>query len=168
MPYCESLGGQDTLKAFYTDVLNQKRRTEVVYYEPSLVLSTSNSGLTTTTLYNYDHSVTTYEYSILIQPSLATCFKIRFGDSSHSVIDGSITDVNNFVAGVLISDCSISVLSSSRLTGRRNITQKCSFVNFTEIALLDSSDVCLYYATFPKIQYTSDMYSNIAFDINIA
>lgn len=123
--------------------------------------------LTTNTFYNYDHSVVTYINSFLLQPSLATVSKIRFGDNAHSVIDESISDVNNFVKEVLISNCSIAVSSSIRLNGRRLITQKCSFIDFTEIALLDASNVCLYYASFPKIQYTHNMYSNIAFDITI-
>jgi hypothetical protein len=161
---------QNTLKAFYNDILNQKRRTEVVYYEPVLESTASSvtGTKTTTTLYNYDHSVTTYAYSILLQTNIGSVSKIRFGDNFHDIIDGSITDVKNFVTEILLSDCEIAVSTNTELQGRRLITQKCSFVNFTEIALFDSLSNCLYYATFPKIQYSPEMYSNIAFHITLS
>lgn len=161
---------KNTLKAFYNDIINQKRRTEIVYYEPLLELTTSSTTgtKTTTTLYNYDHSLITYKYSILLQTDISTVSKIRFGDNTYSTIDGSITDVKNFVTEVLISDCDIVVSSGIELKGRKKITQKCIFIDFTEIALFDSIGTCLYYATFPKIQYTTDMYANIAFHIRLS
>jgi len=131
------------------------------------LIKTSEGVLTSQTLYNYDHSITTYIKSFLLQPSLATVSKIRFGNGTHTTIDGTITDVQKYITEVTITNCDISTTSATELIGRRTIHQKNKFVGFSEIALMDVSNVCLYYATFPTIQYHSKMYSNIAFDISI-
>jgi hypothetical protein len=160
----------DTLRALYVDIQNNKRRTEVVYYEPVITLTTnSDNTLTTETIYNYDHSINTTKQSILVQPGidLSNAYTVRFGDSSHDTIDGTITDVKHLIASINISDCDITNISAIELIGRRKITQKCKFSNFSELALLDSTGTCIYYATFPQIRYLSYMYSNIGFNISL-
>jgi hypothetical protein len=158
----------ETLKALYTDTMNQKRRTEIAYFEPVVTVATNDDNtLTTETIYNYDHSTSTTIKSILIGADLSTAFKIRFGDSAHTTIDGTITDVNHFSRELLVSDCDTTLTSAIAFDARRKIIQKCTFTAFTEIAIWDSANVCIYYATFPKIRYYTKMYGNVAFDITL-
>ena len=130
-------------------------------------LKTNENIPTIETLHNHDHSISTSITSILIGTDLSDVSKIRFGNGVHSVIDISITDVNQFIIEVNITDCDVLASTATSLQGRRKITQKCTFPDVSELALFDSTNACIYYATFPKISFYKEMYSNIAFNISL-
>lgn len=161
---------ENTLKAFYSDILAHKRRTEVFYFEPKLVTETTDDGNETIETYQvYDASASTTVNSILIGTDFSDVSKIVFGTGSHSVLDGTITSVKFKIYEWDIDNFEDYLSDSTHFYGRRKITQKNTMFNFKEIALLDSLGNCIYYVKFPWIKYLSDskFYSNIYLDFTL-
>lgn len=61
----------------------------------------------------------------------------------------------------------INTLTNSQVHCRRIITERNTFPTFSELALKDNANSCLYYATFPNVQWDSRMLSNPCFNIQI-
>lgn len=61
----------------------------------------------------------------------------------------------------------INTLTDSQVHCRRIITERNTFPTFSELALKDNANSCLYYATFPNVQWDSRMLSNPCFNIQI-
>jgi hypothetical protein len=179
-----------SLKALKNDINQIHRITEMVYYEPWLQFETSATleTLTNKTYYNYDFSVSGQIHSILKGSSLLEAQYIQFGTGSHySDISGIPVNVSGVqslaycipsgvVSGVTYLNLPSGVAGWSlfdtatphHLDFDMILSEKNKFTEFTELALLDETSGCIYYATFPKIQWAPNMYNNIRIKINLA
>ena len=169
---------ENTHKVFYNDINQMKRVTEVPYFEHRVEIETNTSGVVTTkTYYNYDQTISTNMQSIMITPSssgLIPFNHIQIGNSVHPIISSSISGVLSLV-GTLKTESSgtlgmlqyIEPNISNQIYVRKELTNRNTFPEFTEISLHNANSGCLYYATFPKVKWDSKQYSNVLFKINL-
>ena len=159
----------NTLKVLLNDIKQNKKLTDRCYFEPYLFIETTSDNLETDKIWtDYEGTALTTQKNILITGDLSDVVKIRFGNSSHAIIDGSITDVDNFTFEKDYDDDVSKITDeSNHINFRLLITELQQFEAITEIALMDISDNCLLYSTFPKIQWDSLMYTNIKLDFEI-
>jgi hypothetical protein len=179
-----------SLKALKNDIDQIHKITEVIYYEPWLQLETVNilETLTSKTYYNYDFSVSGQIHSVLKGNSLLDAQFIQFGIGSHySTVSGIPTSISGVqtlsycipsgvISGVTYLNLPSGVAGWSLFDDATPthidfdmvIAEKNKFLYFTEFALLNSNSGCIYYATFPKVQWTDSMNNNIRIKINLA
>jgi len=176
---------ENTARSLYYDIVKHKRRSEVVYFEPYLQLETNFSGLTKQIVYTWD-KLTSGEILSVCQSSgdITSGAVIRFGDNywgENYLSSADVTDVSNFLfqidlltsgeitSGNLNTYCDIYNWSNNELYLRKWIVQKNKTVqSFSELAILDQSSACIYYAEFPKINFYEDkMYTNVSLKINL-
>jgi len=182
---------EETLSAFYEDILFTKKATEIPYFEPICkvncsgipgVVSTSGSHITTKEYYfDYDRTtsgiVKSFYYGSSKVNGLSGVVGVQFGTGAYSSLSGIITHVqtllsySGIVSGIIWSaDLDIIEQNTTRFNARRNITQKCKFDNYTEVALLDRASGVVAYASFPQITYLIDkkkFYGNPQIDFNL-
>lgn len=177
-----------TNKAMKNDIDQLHKATEVVYYEPWIVLDTNNdTTLTNKNYYNYDNSISGQVYSISSGELLLNAQYIQFGTGSHwSSISGlspTISGVSNFsyfiprtiISGETIPNVPSGVGGWNYFSDATSISmdidfiisEKNKFTEFSEFAILDSTSGCIYYATFPTIKWYQNMYNNIRVTINL-
>lgn len=158
----------NSLLAFYNDTILLKRKTERIYFEPKLkIYFKTDNSLVTTTYPLLDGTGSTNQYSMLISGDISLTRTIKIGDSAHTTINGSITNVDNEILSLDRYNDMEEFISEDSVNGlalRKNLQDFNKFIDFTEIALLDEGGNCLLYATFPEVKYNSKMYSNISFD----
>jgi len=159
---------ENTLLNLYEDVFDQKRFTEIAYFEPKLVIETNSGGaISNKIFYNYDNTISTNMQSILIGTDLSNVATIKFGIGKHATLSGAITDLAYTIDEYLVSDFDFETQTNTKLIGRRKLTEKDRCKSFTEFGLFDSVGDCVYYAKFPAVLYLSQMYSNIYLDITL-
>ena len=160
---------------FHSDLLETKRKTEVLYIEPTIRVF-ANKDFTTFTkiLTDFEGNNPTQEKSILIKDELKKFSKIRFGNSSHSIIDNTIIDVDNFQLELTSANIFIEEQEYDSLIFRKKLVQKPKFRNFennifsiTEVAIFNDLDECILYSTFPKVEFIKQAYSNVSLNIKL-
>jgi hypothetical protein len=171
----------NTLKVLKYDIDNFKKITDRCYYEPYLYIEVNSDHTTNTkTWTSYDGTITADQKSILIENSFADWTEIRFGTGSHTVINTSITDVDEYSFSWFYSGCTKIIEETDHYNFRTLITEFQKSVlttditpsgiqritEFTELAIINSSG-CALYSTFPKIQWDNKMYVNMKFDFQI-
>lgn len=161
-----------TIKAVVNDIKQIKKATEIVFFEPDLYINLNKDNTKRTTTYiDYDQTISgVSQESIIISGSpLATFYNIRFGTGRHTTIDNSITDVQTASFEILASQMIESTGDSSKYTSgansyksyRKIFSYPQQLTEFSEIALMHVSGGCLLYSTFPKVNYPTNMNSNI-------
>lgn len=186
---------ENTLTAFYEDITLAKRATELMYYEPICVINCSgevgftgpfdSSKITQNHYLSYDGTysgiVESYYYgsSDSSISGVAGISYIQFGDGAHTTIDDTITGVQSpittlsgVVSGIIdfANFIEVTDTTGTNLNVRRKISQKCTFANFSELALMDSNSGVVMYSKFPEITYLTDLkkfYGNVQLDINL-
>jgi len=147
--------------------------------------------------FTYDFSASGIIDSVLKGPSLLNAQFIQFGTGDYyksvsGIPSGSISGVQNLSyyipsgvissgipgpipSGVVISGVPSGVAgwnffespTSTSLDFYFIIQEKNKFTSFTELAILNSNSGCIYYASFPKVQWHTSMYNNIRVQINL-
>ena len=211
-----------TSRALHYDLLRQKRRTEVPYFEPYLEFNTemstgnistgdistgdiSTGHVTKETYYTWNKEESTdimsraYPYissgepgsGNIIKYDMSSAHVIKFGKGSwgeQHISTGQIMGVNEYQFEMYLSSGDLSsgengsgilasgdihiadalIYTENELEIRKWIFQKNKDLKqFSEIAVLDRSSGCLYYAEFPMVNYYSGMYNNVALKINL-
>lgn len=161
----------ETALAFWHDATLNKKKVEVLYFEPMLVINANEDNtLRTTTYSNYDGTISATQQTIQIKDKLDSIEKIRFGNGGHTVVDSSITDVQSFISStelLLDGDCDVIDQQPEYLKFRKELTDHCKWYNFSEIAFFNSLDECILYTKFPKINFSSKMNSNVCVEVNL-
>jgi hypothetical protein len=158
-----------TVKAFENDLYQTKKATEILFYTPLLIINAYlNHTEQDTTYYNYTQTISALQRSILIGTNISTAATIRFGTGSHTIINNSITDVQNYSYQVSGSNL---LLTTNPIDNTPIYTKKIypfnKMTSFSEIAVWDSGNNCLLYATFPTINFPTKIYSNFALSFNL-
>jgi len=178
-----------SLKALQNDINQIHKATEVIYYEPWLQLETNSvSGVTSNQVYyNYDFSISGVINSVLTGANLQNASYIQFGTGNYfesiSGIPYNISGVQSISycipSGVIlgVSYCNLPSgvggwslydnATSSHLDFDFVISEHNKFTQFTELAVLNSTSGCVYYASFPKVQWSPYMNNNIRIEINL-
>lgn len=171
------------------DVDQIHKATEVIYYEPWLKLeATPVSGeIVSKTYYNYDFTLSGQVHSVFQDDYLINSTWIQFGTGSHwngSGLPNNIMGVNNLsysipysISGVPIDGIYIPSgvagwnyfydPTPTSLTVDFIISEGNKFTEFTELAILNNLSGCIFYSTFPKVQWHQSMYNNIKVQINL-
>jgi hypothetical protein len=165
----------NSCRSIYNDVQQMKRATELIYFEPKLIIQGNlNKTLKTTTYNTYDNSASTTMKSILISGSGLLSFNhVQFGNSTRtSFASGTISGVVSLVNTLRTTPSGqlefIETKSQTLLHCRQIITDKQKFPNsITELSLHDSTSGCIFYSTFPAIKFYDRMNSNLSFKINL-
>ena len=186
----------NTSFALYSDVKQHKRKTEIIYFEPQINIDTSSGELTTETYNSWDSTYSSdviskaypYTQSGELYYDLSSGDTIRFGDSEWTegeISSGSFSDVKDYkfhvdlslesdltsgelTSGELLLGCKIYSKTATEIDIKRWITQKNkTVVNFSELAILDVDSGCIYYASFPTVNFYNKMYTNVAVNINL-
>lgn len=152
-----------TVKALVSDVNQVKKATETVFFEPNLFLfSNVEESVRVTNYFDYDQTISGSQKSILIDTNyLSGCDIIQFGT-------GSISEINSYISGVQTLSYSFpfSQFINSTPDGatytsyRKKFTYPQKLTKFSEIALMQSGQ-CLFYSTFPEVNFPDTMNSNI-------
>lgn len=176
-----------TSRCLKNDIDQIHKATEFIYYEPWIKFDSSSiSGeVTNTTYYNYDFSISGQTHSVFKQNVLANSAWIEFGTGNHwsgSGLPSNISGVQTFSYHVPVSTSGIVDSSIPSGVGGWNyfydptatfldidmiISEKNTFTEFTELALKDATSGCIFYASFPKVQWHQSMYSNIRITVNL-
>ncbi len=160
---------ENTSKSFFNDIIKHKRKTEVVYFQPILDLTTLENGDTTNQNYiNYDNTLSANIISKLFINNLESISKINIGNSKHDIIDASITDVYNTILELESNDIEIIEQTNNIYKVRKKIVQKMKMFNFSEIALLDESDNIILYACFPTIEFNKNVVGGFRIDLKLS
>jgi len=161
----------ETLQALYNDNRINKKQVEILYYEPKLKINIKmDQSVVTDTFKNYNETLTATQKNIYITGTRYTAYRVRFGNSAHSVIDTSITDVASYIAGselLITIDCSMAVDTTLQFEFRRIITEKCKLWNFSELSVINNTGDCMLYSCFPMINFYKEMNANICVQVNI-
>lgn len=169
------------------------KATEVIYYEPWLKLESSaiSGQVSHQTYYNYDFSISGQIHNVYKSGVISNAHWVQFGTGSHwsdiSGIPSNISGVQNFsyhipstvISGVVSGEIDPYIPSGvggwnyfyDPTSGQFDIdfiiSERNKFTEFTELALLDSTSGCIFYSTFPKVQWHHSMYNNIRININL-
>ena len=172
------------------DIDQIHKATEVVYYEPWLKLyATNTSGeVVNKTYYNYDFTISGQIHSVFQDDYILNSSWIEFGTGSHwndiSGLPNNISGVQNFsyhipysVSGQIIPDSYIpsgvagwnyfADPTATSLSIDFIIPEFNQFTEFTELAIKNATSGCIFYSTFPKVQWHQSMYNNIRVEINL-
>jgi photosystem II stability/assembly factor-like uncharacterized protein len=153
---------------------------------------TPSDDYTTETYYTWDKEISAESHSIIypytssggiLNYDLSSAHIIRFGDSSWGtsyISSATITDVNNYkfyleiplsgtlTSGDLIHAVEVINKEATELEIRKYILQKSKYVEpFSEIAIWDINNKCIYYSEFPLVNFSDSMYRNVALKINL-
>lgn len=148
----------DTVNAFFNDVNRNKRKIEVPHYEFRLYADALASGaLTTETWQDYEQTFSVNQESMRIDLGLdlTDAAYIQFGDGRHAVVNNSITGVQSLVQQIPLSFFEIKLQDSTHLYFKHFMQTTTRFFDYQEIAVLDSSNNCLFYSKFPWVRYPS-------------
>lgn len=155
-----------TLKVFVNDILQQKKATERLVFEPHLVINyNADNSVKQTSYTNYDESVSTLQRTILIDEefTFSDIVSIRFGTGSQTP-SSSVTDVATYSFQILKAALVQTSKEDENLVIRKIIYETASMTKFSEIAIMGSSG-CLLYSTFPMIEYPqTNLKGNIKFE----
>lgn len=167
----------NTLKCFANDVTQMKRATEIPYFEHKLESTAYfNKTLYTTTFYNYDKTLSTTMKSIFLTGSGLMNFgyieigngtRTTFASGTISGVVSLVGTIKPYISGTLGMLQFVKETTNNEFYARRLITEKNTFPAFTEIALKNQNSGCMFYATFPRIQWDPQMYGNVLFKINL-
>jgi hypothetical protein len=158
---------KETLFSFGKDVDQQRRTTEIPYFEHMLKINTSITGAQTDkTWVSYDNGVSFIQESKAYSPNLLNIIEVQLGDSILPDLSSTPSGVQNLSYTYSVSGALVNINSSAtRFNYRIDIEEKCkNLVEFSEIALLNSSGVA-FYSHFPTIKNNDSLNSNLAFDI---
>jgi hypothetical protein len=178
-----------TAQCLKNDVDQLHKDTETIYYEPWLKLEedTVSGQITNTNYFNYDFSVSGQIHNQFISGTMADVGWIQFGIGSHwSSISGtipySVSGVQNLSYRIPFSTSGIvdsyipsgiagwSYFSDPTPTSfdvHMIISENNKFTEFTELALLTNTSGCIFYSTFPIVQWHKSMNNNIRININL-
>lgn len=188
-----------TLSNFYKDMMENKRKTEVLYFEPCILANASSDMTTTSRVFSdYKGESLVSQKSALIQGDLSNIVKVTLGSSSHSILGYGIQDVKEKRRE--ITDLEIIQNSATKFEARKKVELNCKLLginleetlalqtdnldegwtldpqeildytqlfDITEVALHNNVGQCVFYTTFPKIQFLEKMNANISFSISI-
>ncbi|MCP4650350.1 MAG: hypothetical protein GY853_09775 [PVC group bacterium] len=160
----------NTVESYYSDLFQNKRRTEVLHLEPKLTIDTHSGSINNELYVSYDETLSGYVTSKHQACDLSSgCINtIEFGNGEYETISGVvITGVNNLVASYNADEFKVISQGSSRYNARKILTKTGKFIDFTEFALIDTESECIYYAHLPEINYSNNFYSSIQLDINL-
>jgi len=154
-----------TLKAFHNDINFIKKKTEEIIFEPCLVINAYDDFTVRETNYtNYLYVNIAKQTSICkSDATLSTISKIRFGTGGHITVNNSITDVQNY--SFQLTSSQFEIISGT--TYRKILYQRCTMSNFSEIAIWNSSNICILYSKFPMIYFQEKKYHNIKLEFVI-
>lgn len=177
-----------SLLSFQNDIDQIHKATERVYYEPWIQIEPSaiSGEMSSQAYYNYDRTISGTIDSMYLGSSLLDAQYIHFGTGNQSIsgtISPSITGVAEFSycvpSGVPSGLVSSSIPSgvagwnfynnptSTHLDFDFILSEFNKFKPFTELSVLDTNSGLICYASFPKVQWASSMYSNIRVQINL-
>lgn len=160
-----------TLQSLYNSILQFTKITDRIYFAPKIVINTANTGnVVTTPLYDYTYTQKASIKSIVLSNDLFTnVYKIRFGKGTHTNINSSIQDVNDFYFEKLINDDNFHFIQKDNNTIDciMLVEELQKFDYITEFIILDNANNPVVYVTFPKIQWLTTMFGNIAFKVII-
>ena len=161
----------ETMLAYVHDCLLNKKRTERLYFEPTVyIIGKYDKTKRITNYTSYDGSISSQQKTLLIKDNLASVSDIHFGNSHHTTIDNTITDVsspiNNYDLSIL-TDCDLIMQNTHHLQIRKKLKAPFTFENFSEITLYNSNGECLLYSCFPKINYVEKSRNNVFLDISL-
>lgn len=165
---------ENTCKALLRDILQMKRRTELVYFQPELHIKIKSDNTTVTFQYtDYQKTITVNQYSrLVIGNNLTTdVTKIRFGTGSYDLATiNALTianDVDNFsyeldhATEMFKYEVNENVYNASTLmTDKFKVTNKIG-LTITEFSLENSLGNMIMYTTFPLIRWTEKMYQSL-------
>lgn len=161
----------NTCRALYLDILSNKRRTEVVYFEPTLTIPIDYSGTITKTQYTsydnvYSGNVMSAYYNA--NSGIPTYIQIGNGTFSETSLQSGILSVQNLIASFTIGVDVLDTVTTNNsgivwFQYRKIPVQKYKFQTYSEVAILNESSGVMMYATFPDITYYRQMYSNFNF-----
>lgn len=176
----------NTLQVLKNDIDQIHKATEVIYYEPHLRFNTQSGIITNQVYTNYNQTTSGVVESILLTgKSLIDAGFIQFGVGKQTSLSGMTSGVQTFSyyipSGIVCpSGCVISGVPSgvggwnffenpapNKLHIDFIISEKNMFTEFSEMAVLDHSSGCLFYASFPTIKWDYRMYNNIQLEITI-
>jgi len=165
----EGVSTTNTLTAFYEDIKRIKKATEVIYFEPRINIKTNiDNSLTIKSYYNYDRTAQYNIESKRINNLYFAPVTVQFGNGSYAVVDDTITGVNSLVASYnILNDMILYNSSNIKLEVRKRIVEFQKLGAISEIALLDLSGNCIYYAKFPLIKWLPEMYSSYYVNIDL-
>jgi hypothetical protein len=157
---------EETVRAFYNDTRISKRRTERLYYEPSIDIfhNSTQYDVETTEYENFvSGEVGAEQNTILLtsesfEPSAVV--SIHFGNNKYSTLNSGIVDVQSLVqvsSGVLIQEDNYV---------RPFINPLQTQENFNEVAFYSQDSGILMYTTLPNVIYNDNMYGSFRFNFN--
>lgn len=163
----------NTLTVLMNDINQFKRMTDRCYYEPYLFINlNSNRTQTNKQWVDYTDTNSAIQRSILIANSLSDFGSIRFGTGGYTTLTTGITDVQTY-NGYTITyndaniDSSGKIETSTHYNFRRRIVELQKIPAFSELIILNGSGSPILYSTFPLIQWNSNMFNNVKFDITV-
>ena len=148
-----------TCKALYKDIQQQKRKTEIIYYEPHVTINFVENSTNTETYVNYPDMTSGTLSKVAIHSSgnlSGVCF-VNISNSLTSELRSYSTT----------SGCLIETQTSGSLIIRKQPTQRYKMMNYNTIALLDQSSGSLANATIPMVNFDPDMYCNWKFTFSL-
>lgn len=159
----------ESMKSLNNDVTQMKRATDFPYFESILKISATNdNNETLTTLRNFDGIATAETRSILIGSDINNITKVKIGMGTYnSTLSTSITDIKTVLKEFLVDDMTIKDCGVSCFHARPFFPEGQHFEYITEMGLFNTLNECVFYATFPKINWDVEMMSNVSFEISI-
>jgi len=150
----------DTCRALYKDIEQQKRKTEIIFYEPHIEVDFQTSGTINTTTWNTYPEMTSGNLYTVSQLSSGSLYNVKF-------INIQNTDTAESVSFSTTSGTLIETQTSGALYIRKQPTQKYKMIDFNKVVLKDVSSGTIATVTLPMVNYDSNMYGNWKFTFNL-
>lgn len=159
----------ETCRALYNDVVQNKRRIEMPHFEFKVSINANiDYSVRTEQIQKFDLSNEYgYKKSIYISSDLTQVDQIQFGSGQYSVIDNTITGVQQLVNQYSYSAFTEIGKTATGLTCNSVIYDNTKWDDFREIALLDSLGNCIFYAEMPWVRFFTNSLSSVYLTISI-
>ena len=158
----------ESMLSMKNDITQVKRGTDFVYYEPHVVIDlNSDKSVYERTWKNFEGIDTFVQKNILINDDLSDIACIRLGNGSHNPVYSGIVDVKSFTEEKPYSGCIWIDETTTKLKGRKLIKENQHFDPITKLAIIGTDSGCIAYSTFPEINWSEEINSNLFFDIKL-
>lgn len=166
----EIFASSNTMKSLYENVSQNKRIIECPHYQPRIIFNLdSGGGITTTTYTTEDGLQSSLMETILCNgfTDVSTVAKIQYGTGGFVNPPNTITGVQSIAitqvlsTDYLITNQTTTNLECELLSEEYYIQDFGGSYQFSEIALLNSLDVCVAYARFPSVIFDPRMWNTV-------